>query len=583
MTKIYKFTLAQINPTIGDFDGIEKKIKAIIEKERSLGTDLVVFPELAITGYPPMDFLLKKDFIKRAAGSLKNIASATNKIAVLLGLPTENKNTGNPLFNSIAFIRNKKIIKIGHKQYLPNYDVFDEARYFEPGKESLTVSLDDIKLGLTVCEDLWDKNNFLKRKLYSGNLLKTLSGEKIDFLINISASPYHRGKAAIRNRLIKEIAKRNKWHILYVNQVGGQDSLIFDGASAIWDQSGKLLAQGAFFEEDLVRFAFQFQSKNESNQKKKPGIIPRERHITEKFLKKQGSAGFMNEMTIRALTLGIRDYVRKLGFSKVLVGLSGGIDSALVAYLACKAIGSGNVRAFLMPSKFSSQGSIFDAQDLCQRNNIEFTIYSIHELYQSYLKELKCFLPGDTIETAHENIQARIRGNILMSYANKFNTLVLATSNKSESAVGYATLYGDMAGGLAPIADVPKTLVYELCRYINKSEKDPEPIPVNILTKAPSAELRPNQKDSDSLPEYEVLDLILEEYNDNLKSAPYIAKRLSRQFSVGKGEAIKTVKDIICMIEKAEYKRKQAAIALKVTQKDFTNGRRFPIVQKYRE
>jgi len=476
---MYKLALAQINATVGDTGGNTEKVIEYIKKAKSKDVDLVIFPELTTTGYPPKDLLLKPSFIKANKEALEKVISETKDIAVIIGFVDE---LSENIYNAAALIQNRRLIGIQHKTHLPNYDVFDEKRYFKPATESSIFNLNGLKLGINICEDIWVDNGptGIQAKLGA------------DFIVNISASPFYAGKSKERRGLIAKRAKENNIPIVYVNLVGGQDDLVFDGRSYVFNKEGALIAEGKPFEEDLVITNLDGT-----------GIIPEgEDPVREIY---------------GALRIGIRDYVRKNGFEKVVIGLSGGIDSALTAALATEALSAQNVVGVSMPSAISSQSSKADAKKLADNLGIEYRVVPIIDAVNAYTAMLSDEFKGTEPDVTEENIQARIRGNILMALSNKFGYLVLSTGNKSELAVGYCTLYGDMSGGLAAISDVPKTTVYKLARYINAA-KGKEIIPKNIIIKEPSAELKEGQKDTDSLPPYEVLDPILQAYIEENKS-----------------------------------------------------------------
>lgn len=529
-----KIAIAQINTIVGDLNGNYQKILTYIQKSKKARANLVIFPELTLTGYPPRDLLIKKSFIKKNKETLFELAKQTKDIAIVVGFVDEIEQE---LFNAAAFIENGTIIKIYHKMHLPNYDVFDEKRYFTPGKETAIITLKKVKIGLTICEDIWVENG-------PANTLKEQGAE---VLINISASPYNLGKEIIRRNIVSSQAKDNNLPIVYCNLIGGQDDLIFDGRSYVFNNQGKLVQQLKTFEEEL---AFVTDINN------KPAIQIENSVIGDIY---------------KALVLGVKDYFKKNGFNKAIIGLSGGIDSALTAAIAVEALGRENVKGIGMPSKFSSEGSIADAKTLAHNLLISCEIIPIKTIYDSYLKTLEPYFSETKFNVAEENLQARIRGNILMAFSNKFGYLVLATGNKSELSVGYATLYGDMAGGLAVISDVLKTRVYELCNYIN-SLKGKEIIPKSTLTKEPSAELRENQKDSDSLPDYSILDPILQ---------AYVEEDLSKDEIIAQGFLEKTVNHVIQMVDRNEYKRQQAALGFRITARAFGQGRRMPITNKW--
>jgi len=531
-----KIAIAQINTTVGDINGNFEKIISNLTKAKNEKTDLVVFPELTLTGYPPRDLLIKKSFVKKNIEVLHQLVKLTENIAIIVGFVDE-KN-GN-LYNAAAFINNKKIIEIYHKMHLPNYDVFDEKRYFTSGSSPSLIEFKDVKLGLTICEDIWIDHG----PAYD------LKKKGAELIINISASPFHAGKEKIRLNVVAKQAKENNISIIYCNLIGGQDDLIFDGRSYVINRKGKLVQQSKAFEEELS-YVSNIEGKNEIEFKENE-----------------------NESIYNALVLGVKDYFRKNGFKNTVIGLSGGIDSALTAAIAVDALGKDNVRGVTMPSKFSSTGSISDSLYLAENLEIPCDVIPIKSIYTSYLKTLKTQFANTKFNVAEENIQARIRGNILMALSNKFGYLVLTTGNKSESSVGYSTLYGDMAGGLAVISDVLKTKVYELSKYINEA-KGKEVIPVSTITKPPSAELREDQKDSDSLPEYDILDPILKAYVEDDLGKEAIIK-------LGFEEAIVT--RIINLVDRNEYKRQQAALGLRITSRAFGQGRRMPITNRWKD
>jgi len=543
-----KIALAQINTTIGDFEGNTQKILSFINQARQKGSNLVIFPELAIPGYPPTDYIDKPDFISANRKKLEQIThSAPEDIGIILGYLEVNPETeGKPFYNGAAVINNGKLIGRIFKTLLPSYDVFDESRYFQPGRSNPVINFGGKRLGITICEDIWNDKDFFPERLYPTDPVETLARKGIDILINISGSPFYLGKKNLRFEIITNLAKKYQVPVLYVNQVGGNDSLIFDGSSMAVDGKGKLCSQAKEFEEDLVIFDLK------TNQ----GEI----HSASKS---------DEESVFKALCLGTRDYVYKCGFKKVVLGLSGGIDSSLTACVAVQALGAKNVLGVAMPSLYSSPASLEDAQILAQNLGINFLVIPITKIFQIYLDELKPHFAGYPEDTTEENLQARIRGNLLMALANKFNSLVLTTGNKSEMAVGYSTLYGDMCGALGVISDVPKTMVYKLARYVNQNKAT---IPERVFTRPPSAELKPNQTDQDTLPPYEILDDILTEYVEKNQSIAEIIK---------KGHDPNVVKEVIRRIHLNEYKRKQAPPGLKVTTKAFGIGRRYPIAHRF--
>jgi NAD+ synthase (glutamine-hydrolysing) len=543
-----KIAIAQIDPTVGDFTGNIEKILAASRRAVDLGARLVVFSELAICGYPPADFLEKPSFLARCRSAVDELAAATStlKIAVLSGvaLPALG-DSGKPAVNAAVLLDGGKLLLEQHKRLLPFYDVFDEQRYFDAAHSQQVVELDGTRLAITICEDAWNDKNFWPRRLYAVDPMEELMGQHPDVHINLSSSPFWHGKRAVRRRMLAAIAKRDGVPVLMSNQVGGNDSLIFDGSSFALNARGELIAQCASFDEDLVVLN-PFESQ--------PIDAPEDDD---------------NEAAYRALVLGTRDYVRKCGFKKVLVGLSGGIDSALVAAIATEALGAENVMCVGMPSPYSSTGSIDDSQQLAKNLGIRFEVIGISNLFAEFTHTLALLFEGTRADTTEENIQPRIRGTLLMALSNKFAALVLTTGNKSEMAVGYCTLYGDMVGALAVIGDLVKTRVYSICRWLNR---DSEVIPWAILEKPPSAELSPGQKDTDSLPPYDVLDPIIEAYVERYETPERIAG--------ANGYPLALVQQVVRLVERSEYKRQQAAPVLKVTPKSFGMGRRFPIAVK---
>jgi len=543
-----KIALAQINPTVGDFTGNIEKIVAVSRRAAAQGARLTVFSELAICGYPPADFLEKPSFLARCRTAVDELASGTRELstAVLAGvaLPAPGE-SGKPAVNAAVLLDGGRIVFEQHKRLLPFYDVFDEQRYFAPSKGQRVVELDGVRLAITICEDAWNDKNFWPRRLYTIDPMEELMRQQPALHINLSSSPFWHGKRAIRREMLAAIARRDGVPVLLSNQVGGNDSLIFDGSSLALDARGELIAQAASFEEDLV-LVDPFDA---------PVVFSPEEDDT--------AAAY------RALVLGTRDYVRKCGFSKALIALSGGIDSALVAAVAKDALGAENVLAIGMPSPYSSAGSIDDSRRLAGNLGIRFEVIGISGLFGEFTRALEPLFAGTKPDTTEENIQSRIRGNLMMALSNKFCALVLTTGNKSEMAVGYCTLYGDMIGALAVIGDLVKTRVYAVCRWLNR---DGEVIPPAILEKPPSAELRPDQKDTDSLPPYEVLDPILEAYVERYETPEQIAR--------AHGFPLKLVQQVVRLVERSEYKRQQAAPVLKVTSKSFGMGRRFPIAVK---
>jgi len=543
-----KIALAQINQTVGDFQNNIEKIRLTIDHARSKNADLVVFPELAITGYPPKDFLDIPAFVDENLKALEKITRSVSGISAIIGFVDKNKRPhGKLVHNAAAFIQDKKIISIHHKSLLPTYDVFDECRYFEPAYTISPVKFMDYTLGISICEDIWNDEEFWTRPLYEKDPIEDLVSNGADVIINISSSPFAVGKHdKIRLRMLIHDAVKYKVPFVYVNQVGGNDDLVFDGNSTVINAEGKLIAQAAAFEEDLM-------------------VVD----IENPTVQAQPKAYAPIESVHKALIMGLRDYVIKCCFKKVIVGLSGGIDSAVTAALAVESLGRDNVIGVLMPSQFSSRGSIDDAVKLAQNIGIVYKTIPIKDVFETYQNILKTEFKDRPFDIAEENLQARIRGNILMALSNKYGYLVLTTGNKSELAVGYCTLYGDMSGGLALISDIPKTMVYELARYINRER---EVIPQNSIDKPPSAELKPNQFDQDTLPPYDILDGILKAYVEDAKSIGEIIRM---------GFDEKIVREVIRKVNRNEYKRRQAAPGIKVTSKAFGSGRRMPIAHNF--
>ena len=547
-----KLALAQINPTIGDFLGNVHKIVEVSLASQRQGADLVVFPEMAVCGYPPADLLDKSSFLSRAQQAIEEVAervTANHPIAVLCGCPTPApSDSGKRVMNSAMLLRDGRVEFIQSKMLLPYYDVFDEQRYFAPAAKQVLYQMAGERIAITICEDAWNDKNFWSQRLYPVDPVETLMHQGATVIVNLSASPYYRDKREMRRAMLAAIARRHRVPVAMVNQVGGNDTLIFDGSSLMLDGDGNTIAQAKSFEEDLLVVDLSSQTR----------AIPSSKHDEDAAVHD-------------ALVLGTRDYVRKCGFSKAIVGLSGGIDSALVAAIATEALGAENVLGVGMPSEYSSQGSIDDAQQLAQNLGIQWQLIAINDTFQQHLKALQPILQTYPPDITEENLQSRIRGALLMALSNKLGALVLTTGNKSEMSTGYCTLYGDMVGALAVIADVYKTCVYRLARYVNR---DREIIPENTLIKPPSAELRPGQQDTDSLPPYEVLDPILEAYVERYETAEAIVQASALPLK------IELVRSILRMVERSEYKRQQAAPVLKVTQKSFGVGRRFPIAVK---
>jgi NAD+ synthase (glutamine-hydrolysing) len=543
-----KIALAQIDPTVGDFTGNLQKIVAFSRRAADLGARLTVFSELAICGYPPADLLEKPSFLARCRTAVDDLRAATFELptAVLAGvaLPASGAD-GKPAFNAAVLIDHGNLLLEQHKCLLPFYDVFDEQRYFSPSGPQKVIDFEGTRLAVTICEDAWNDKSFWPRQLYDIDPVVELMRQNPTLHINLSSSPYWHHKRTIRREMLAAIARRDRIPVLMSNQVGGNDSLVFDGSSLALNARGELIAQAASFEEDLV-IVDPFNAS--------PVPLPDDDET---------------EAAYRAMVLGTRDYVRKCGFQKAIIALSGGIDSALVAAIAADALGAENVTGVGMPSPYSSSGSVDDSRQLASNLGIRFETISIKELFADFNHALAPLFKGLPPDTTEENIQPRIRGTILMALSNKFGALVLTTGNKSEMAVGYCTLYGDMVGALAVIGDLVKTRVYAVCRWINRER---EVIPAAILEKPPSAELRPGQMDTDSLPPYDVLDPIVEAYVERYETPESIAEE--------RGFDLDLVQQVVRLIERSEYKRQQAAPVLKVTSKSFGMGRRFPIAVK---
>lgn len=590
-----KIAIAQLNPTIGDLNGNAKQILDAAMQAATQGACLLLTPELSLCGYPPRDLLLNPSFVESMAKTLQQLAQdLPPQLTVLVGIaepnPQANIAGGKPLFNSIALLNQGKIQQIFHKRLLPTYDVFDENRYFEPGWQSNSFTLElasivnsnlgnterrsQIKIGVTICEDLWNDEEFWGKRNYAINPLADLAQQGVDILVNLSASPYSSGKQNIRESMLRHSALRYQQPLIYANQVGGNDDLLFDGCSVAFNSRGEIVCRAHAFETDLVILEF-----DEETQDLLPGTIA-------------SAPKSLDEEIWLALVLGVRDYAYKCGFKQVVIGLSGGIDSALVAAIATEALGQENVLGVLMPSPYSSDHSVKDALTLANNLGIKTHILPIGELMQGYDKSLESLFAGTEFGIAEENIQSRIRGNLLMAIANKFGYLLLSTGNKSEMAVGYCTLYGDMNGGLAVIADVPKTRVYSLCNWLNSRRVESENIsfivseqstervgkiqqeiiPANIINKSPSAELKPGQVDQDSLPPYDVLDDILHRLIHQHQGSDQI---------IAAGYDPTIVKKIMRLVARAEFKRRQAPPGLKITDRAFGTGWRMPIASRW--
>lgn len=560
-----KIAIAQLNPTIGNLTGNAEQILEAAKQAADSGVRLLLTPELSLCGYPPRDLLLYPSFVESMATTLQKLArDLPRTIAVLVGIVSPNPkahSTGEkPLFNSMALLEQHEVQQIFNKRLLPTYDVFDEDRYFEPGLQPNSFNLDNLHIGVTICEDLWNDEEFWGKRSYEVNPITDLSNLGVDFIVNLSASPYRVGKQKLREEMLRHSASRFNQPIIYANQVGGNDDLIFDGGSFALNRTGEVVCRARAFETDLVMLEFDETKRDLLNSPPSP----------------EGNLGEVspliaseNEEIWRALVLGVRDYAYKCGFSKVVLGLSGGVDSALVAAIASAALNPENVLGVLMPSPYSSEHSVTDAMKLAKSIGISTHTLAIGNLMKGYDETLADMFAGTTFGLAEENIQSRIRGNLLMAIANKFGYLLLSTGNKSEMSVGYCTLYGDMNGGLAVIADVPKTRVYSLCEWLNRNG---EIIPSNIITKAPSAELKPGQVDQDSLPPYEILDDILQRLIHDHQSPDQI---------IAGGHDAGIVNRVAQLVARAEFKRRQAPPGLKITDRAFGTGWRMPIASRW--
>ena len=539
--------LGQINTVVGDFSGNSAKIIDYAQRARSAGVDLILFPELSVCGYPPRDLVERPAFVERNWQTAERIARETQGIAVICGLVTPaHSSSGKSVLNSAALLRDGKIAFVQSKRLLPTYDVFDEMRNFAPADRQQLFQLAGQQLALTICEDAWNDKHFWDRQLYGVDPVEDLIGSGGKVLLNISASPFFVHKRELRHDMLAAIATHYRVPVALVNQIGGNDSLVFDGSSVVIGPTGEVIAQAKSFEEDLISFDTETLNGD---------VHPRDER--------------MEASAYAALVLGTRDYVHKCGFHQVVLGLSGGIDSALTACVAVDALGKENVLGIGMPGPYSSRGSIDDAAELARNLGIRFELVPIGDIFDAYRKGLAPSFAGRPPDVTEENVQARIRGSLMMAISNKFGGLLLTTGNKSELAVGYCTLYGDMCGGLAVISDVPKTLVYQLANFVNS--RSPL-IPQSTIDKPPSAELRPDQKDSDSLPPYDVLDRILKDYVEDSMSPEAIARE--------RGYDLELVRRVACMVDKSEYKRQQAAPGLKISEKAFGFGRRYPIAAK---
>jgi NAD+ synthase (glutamine-hydrolysing) len=562
--KTIRIALAQINTTVGDLAGNKRKILEYIAKAQQMSVDLIVFPELAITGYPPEDLLLKEHFVDDNLRILKEITSEVKNIVTIIGFVDKDKN--GLLYNAAAVIHHGQLSGVYHKNSLPNYGVFDEKRYFTKGKDFQLFSYGGILFGVNICEDIWNPAGPCAFQVKAGARI----------LLNLSASPYHCGKTEERVKVLSSCAKKNKAFICYCNLIGGQDELVFDGASMIVDPKGDVVSYAKAFDEDLLVADLKITPEKKAFRAKTRIVTLREKPLSEGRLLIEGKKEYKplaSEEIYQALVLGTRDYIVKNGFTKAVIGLSGGIDSALVAVIARDAIGRENVLGVSMPSPYTSKETQADARLVANNLGIGFEEISIKKLFDTYLKTLKPIFQGLKTNIAEENLQARIRGNILMALSNKLGHLVLTTGNKSEISVGYCTLYGDMAGGFAVIKDVPKTTVYQLAQFVNEKALR-SLIPQSIIKRAPTAELKKNQRDQDSLPPYAVLDSVLEAYVEKDQGLKKIKDK--------KG-GIHLAKRIMHLVDAMEYKRRQAPIGVKITPKAFGKDRRLPITNHYKE
>lgn len=574
-----RIALAQMNAKVGDIDGNLNKILSYISSAKDSGVEILCFPELAVTGYPPEDLLLKPNFINDSIGTIEEIRKASGNITVIVGFPDKKED----IYNAAAIIHNKKLVDVYHKRYLPNYGVFDENRYFQSGTRAPVYRLGDLIFGVNICEDIWYPGDPTRRQALLGDA---------QIIINISSSPYYASKVASRERMLRTRARDNSVNVVFCNMVGGQDELVFDGHSVVIGESGDIIARAKSFEEDLLiadvneKKVFRSRIHDPRRRKERHALVSHSQiaEVIQLELKKNKNTAKstvkprvedfheQEQEILKALILGTKDYVSKNGFKKVAIGLSGGIDSAIVAAVAVEALGKDNVVGVAMPSMYSSKGSVSDSEKLANNLGIELINIPIENTFNSYNEMLTNVFKGRKPDTTEENLQARIRGNILMALSNKFGWLVLTTGNKSEMSVGYCTLYGDMAGGFAVIKDVPKTIVYQISKFYNNS-KGKAVIPNSIINKAPSAELRPDQLDTDSLPPYEVLDPILK---------AYVEDDLSTDEIVAQGYKKSLVTKIIKMVDQNEYKRRQAPPGIKITARAFGKDRRFPITNLYK-
>jgi NAD+ synthase (glutamine-hydrolysing) len=568
-----RISMAQINPTVGDLAGNRDKIIDYLGRAKKQAADIVAFPELAVTGYPPEDLVFKPQFVKDNLRTLKQIVKATRGITAIVGFVDNDKH----IYDAAAVMHNGKLVHVYHKMLLPNYGVFDEYRYFKPGNRFPIITVKGVNIGVNVCEDIW----------YADGPARTQALAGAEVIITINASPYHKGKGRERQQMLAARAKENNVYVVYTNTVGGQDELVFDGHSMILDPKGKLIAAGKQFEEDLIAHDIRLTGPARRGADISSGLILDEHRDFIDSIVLTGRTAVkkkalpparvtksypLAEEVYRALVLGTRDYVKKTGFKSAVIGLSGGVDSSLVAAVAVAAIGKENVHGVFMPSLYSSDESRDDATELARNLGIKMFSIPIHQPFDAYLNTMRAAFAHTKQDVTEENLQARIRGNILMALSNKFGWLVLTTGNKSEMSTGYATLYGDMAGGFAVIKDVPKTLVYDICKCINRLAGRTI-VPKRVLVKAPTAELRPNQKDSDSLPVYEVLDPILKAYVEDDKEFDEMLRM---------GFDRKTVERVIRLVDSSEYKRRQAPPGVKITARSLGKDRRFPITNRYK-
>ena len=588
MARTFRLALAQINPTVGDIPGNTAKILDYLERAREAGADLVAFPELATTGYPPEDLLFKKSFLIDNVAAMGKIAAASHGIAVVLGyvnivsLERPSEEVGPQVTNAAALCYGGKLVDTYHKIFLPNYGVFDEQRYFQKGSECPVYRIGGVDVGVNICEDIWYPVGPTTVQCQAG----------AELIVNINASPFHAGKRAFREDMIAQRALENGLTVAYVNTVGGQDELVFDGSSIICNTTGGLVARGPAFQEWLLITDLEFPDAaakpSRTTSSAEAAAVGTAKNVTVSEvalnsrapLAEQPMSDGMDgpEEVYRALVMGTGDYLRKSGFTKALIGLSGGIDSALTATVAVDALGKDNVVGITMPSRYSSEGSISDSKKLAENLGLDLWEVPIEPAHQAFTDMLAERFKGTEANVAEENVQARVRGNVLMTVSNKFGWIVLTTGNKSEMAMGYATLYGDMAGGFAVLKDVPKITVYELCRWRNRQGRAfgtvDDVIPAAIIDKPPSAELRDDQLDADSLPAYEILDPVVE---------AYVEDDLSYQDMVGQGFDPQVVRQVIAAVDRNEYKRRQAPPGVKITHRAFGKDRRLPIVNRYRQ